>query len=710
MSTAPRSSRTTSNIGAAHDPALMERIGHATAEQVRATGITWAFAPTLAVVQNPRWGRTYESYSSNPDLVRSYGEAMVRGLQGQLGSPTSVLATAKHYLGDGGTFHGKDQGETRTTEANLYRTHAAGYYGALKANVQTVMVSYSSFTDTATGKRWGKMHGNAYLVSDVLKHRLGFNGLVVSDWNGIEQVPGCIRWHCPQAINAGIDLAMVPDDWKKFIASTVADVRAGRIKMSRIDDAVTRIIRVKLKSGLFANSPATGPHPDASVMHSPQVRDLARQAVRKSLVLLKNDRGVLPLRRSGKILVVGPGADSLPMQAGGWSLTWQGDQTKTSDYPYADTVLSALRKALGAGQVDYSRDGTGVDVHKYDAVVMVAAEKPYAEGAGDITFPKSIRHTSRYPADLAALKRVSGRGVPVVTLLFSGRPVGANDLINRSDAFIAAWLPGTEGLGLADMLLATRNGRPAYDFTGRLPFDWPAGDCLPKKGGIQFRRSYGLTSQKQVEGGPAPEVAACHGLPSRKPLIARPMQKILIVGGGTAGWMAAALFGKLFRGLYDIELVESEAIGTVGVGEATIPAIKKYNELIELNEAEFMQRSQATFKLGIEFVDWVANGHRYVHGFGVIGQDWEWLRCHQYWLRANKLGRARDFADFSINTAAALADKFMHPRPEMAESPIGHIAYAFHFDASLYAKYLRSLAEMHGVRRTEGRNRRRHVR
>lgn len=167
--------------------------------------------------------------------------------------------------------------------------------------------------------------------------------------------------------------------------------------------------------------------------------------------------------------------------------------------------------------------------------------------------------------------------------------------------------------------------------------------------------------------------------------------------------MAAALFGKLFRGLYDIELVESEAIGTVGVGEATIPAIKKYNELIELNEAEFMQRSQATFKLGIEFVDWVANGHRYVHGFGVIGQDWEWLRCHQYWLRANKLGRARDFADFSINTAAALADKFMHPRPEMAESPIGHIAYAFHFDASLYAKYLRSLAEMHGVRRTEGR-------
>ena len=480
-------------LGAAHDPQLIERIGHATAEQVRATGITWAFSPTLAVVQNPRWGRTYESYSSNPALVRDYGEAMVRGLQGQLGSPTSVLATAKHYLGDGGTFHGKDQGETRTTEANLQQTHAAGYYGALKANVRTVMVSYSSFTDTATGKRWGKMHGNAHLVGDVLKKRLGFDGLVVSDWNGIEQVPECTKWHCPQAINAGIDLAMVPDDWKKFIAATVADVRAGRIKMSRIDDAVSRIIRVKIESGLFAASPATGPHPAVDVMHSPQVRELAREAVRKSLVLLKNDRGVLPLQPGGKILVVGEGADSLPMQAGGWSLTWQGDNTKTSDYPYADTLVSALRKTLGAGPVDYSPEGRNVDVHGYSAVVMVAAEKPYAEGAGDIGFPKSIRHTSRYPADLAALKRVSGKGVPVVTLLFSGRPVGANDLIDRSDAFIAAWLPGTEGMGLADMLVARPDGRPAYDFSGRLPFDWPSGDCLPKKGGIEFRRGYGLT-------------------------------------------------------------------------------------------------------------------------------------------------------------------------------------------------------------------------
>jgi beta-glucosidase len=282
--------------------------------------------------------------------------------------------------------------------------------------------------------------------------------------------------------------------------------------MSRIDDAVSRIIRVKLKSGLFEASPSAGPHPSAEVLHATAVRELAREAVRKSLVLLKNDGGVLPLKRGGRILVVGKGADSLPMQAGGWSITWQGDQTTTADYPSADTLLSALRKSMGSSGVDYSVDGTGVDVRRYSAIVMVAAEKPYAEGAGDIKFPASMRHSSRYPEDLAALNRVSGKGVPVVTLLFSGRPVAANDLINRSDAFVAAWLPGTEGSGLADMLLAGKNGRPAYNFMGRLSFDWPAGDCLPRQGGIQFRRGYGLSLTSRTKLGRLPErppVMAC---------------------------------------------------------------------------------------------------------------------------------------------------------------------------------------------------------
>jgi beta-glucosidase len=492
-------------LGATRNPKLMYRIGRATAEQVRATGITWTFAPTLAVVQNPRWGRTYESYSSDPALVRAYAGAMVRGLQGQLGSSTSVLATAKHWLGDGGTFHGQDQGETRTNEANLMHTHGAGYYGAIRAGVQTVMISYSSFTDTATGRQWGKMHGNAHLIDEVLKKRLGFKGLVVSDWKGMEQVAGCTKTHCPQAINAGIDLAMVPEDWKQFIPATIEDVRAGRIPLSRIDDAVSRIIRVKLKSGLFDGSPATGTRPNTSVLNSAAVRDLAREAVRKSLVLLKNGRGVLPLKRTGKILLVGKGADSLPMQSGGWSLTWQGDHTTTADYPNADTLLAAMRKKLGADRVDYSADGQGVNVRRYTAVILVAAENPYAEGNGDIAFPAPMRHTARYPQDLQALGRVSGKDVPVVTVLFSGRPLPVNDLINRSDAFVAAWLPGTEGLGVADLLVTGRNGRRAYEFTGKLPFDWPAGDCLPVKGGVQFSRGYGLSLASAQHPGRLPE-------------------------------------------------------------------------------------------------------------------------------------------------------------------------------------------------------------
>jgi len=464
------------------------------------------------VVQNPRWGRTYESYSSDPALVRTYAGAMVRGLQGRLGSPTSVLATAKHWLGDGGTFHGVDQGETRTSEANLLSTHAAGYYGAIAADVQTVMVSYSSFTDTASGHQWGKMHGNAHLVDGVLRKRLGFKGLVVSDWNGIEQVPGCTKWSCPQAINAGIDLIMVPEDWKKFIPATIADVQAGRIPMSRIDDAVARIIRVKLKSGLFNGSPAAGAKPGPATLHAPEIRQLAREAVRKSLVLLKNDGGALPLRNRGKVLIVGKGADSVPMQSGGWSLTWQGTDTSNADYPNATTLLAAMRQKLGANRVDYSADGSGVDVRRYSAVVMVAAENPYAEMHGDILFPAPIRHSTRFPQDLQALDRVSGKGVPVVTVLFSGRPLAVNDMINRSDGFVAAWLPGTEGQGVADLLVAGANGRRAYDFTGRLSFDWPAGDCLPVKGGNQFARGYGLSLAQVRKVGRLPEhapVATC---------------------------------------------------------------------------------------------------------------------------------------------------------------------------------------------------------
>ncbi|HYC98198.1 glycoside hydrolase family 3 protein [Brevundimonas sp.] len=487
-------------LGAANDPALIERIGRATAQQVRATGITWAFAPTLAVGENRRWGRTYESWSSDPALVRRYGEAMVRGLQGGLTGDGDVLASAKHYLGDGGTFNGVDQGQTRATREALLGTHGAGYLGALDAGVQTVMISYSSWYDTGTGQDHGKMHGNRDLIAGVLKGELGFDGLVVSDWNGIEQVPGCAKDHCPQAVNAGIDVFMVPEDWRAFIANTIADVREGRIAEARIDDAVTRVLRVKMRSGLF-DRPAS-----ASVLTGrADVLDasaLAREAVRKSVVLLKNDNGALPLQRGRRVLVVGASADSLSNQTGGWSLTWQGTENTNADFATGQTLLTALRDALGTDNVTWSADGVGVDVSRFDAVVAVLGETPYAEYNGDVRYPSPVQHSLQNPADLAVLKAVSGKGVPVISVLYSGRPAYANDLINLSDAFVAAFLPGTEGGGLADVLVGG-----VHDFTGRLSFAWPGSACSTGEGAgqvVQFARGYGLNYARPSSVGPLP--------------------------------------------------------------------------------------------------------------------------------------------------------------------------------------------------------------
>lgn len=487
-------------LGAARDPDLIERIGRATAKQVRSTGITWVFAPTLAVVENRRWGRMYESYSSDPAIVATYAAAMVRGLQGGLKGDGDVIATAKHYLGDGGTFQGVDQGENRATRTHMIQVHGAGYYPALDAGVQTVMVSYNSWDDTEAGKNYGKMHGNKELLTDVLKGRLGFDGFTVSDWNGIEQVPGCTKPRCPQAINAGIDMIMVPEDWKAFIANTVADVREGRIAMARIDDAVTRILRVKLRSGLFEKNPAT-----TAWAANPQALDdraLAREAVRKSAVLLKNDGG-LPLIPGKRVLMVGASADSLSNQTGGWSLTWQGTENTNADFRGGTTLLGALRKALGDSNVTFSADGRNVNVAEFDRVVAVIGETPYAEYQGDVRFPKPVAHSALHPADLAVLNAVSGKGVPVVSVFYSGRTAYANDLINRSDAFIAAFLPGTEADGLADLLLGGAN-----DFTGRLSFAWPGSACSTGDGAgdiVQFPRGYGLRYAGAKRTGRLPE-------------------------------------------------------------------------------------------------------------------------------------------------------------------------------------------------------------
>ena len=488
-------------LGAANDPDLVERIGEAVAQQVRSTGIDWSFAPTLAVVRDDRWGRTYEGFSEDPMIVYNYGGQYVKGLQGSFaasGRPT-VIATAKHFMGDGGTDQGKDQGENKHDLNDMINIFGAGYYSALGAGAQTVMASFNSWTFTGTAPDGTaldfqnvKMHGNKYLLTDVLKTKMGFDGLIVSDWNGIGQVQytdangvsqQCSNSSCPPSINAGIDIIMVPDDWKAFIANTIASVQAGEIPQSRIDDAVTRILRVKMRAGLFTMadghsvstmpSKRAGAADPAALVH----RELAREAVRKSLVLLKNTNGALPLARNQKILVVGKSADSIPNQTGGWSLTWQGTTNVNADFPNADSVLAGIREAAGDANVTFSIDGKGVDVTQFKTVIAVIGETPYAEGIGDIGKTGTLEHARRYPEDLAVLDLVSGKGVPVVTVLLAGRPVWANKEINRSDAFVAAWLPGTEGKGVADVLFRDAAGNVAYDFTGKLSYSWPKAAC-----------------------------------------------------------------------------------------------------------------------------------------------------------------------------------------------------------------------------------------
>jgi len=462
-------------LGAARNPQLMREIGAATAKAVRATGIAWVFGPTLAVVRDDRWGRTYESYAEHPEVVRSYAGEYVKGMQGAFKDDANTIATAKHFIGDGGTKNGKDRGVTEASQADLINIHGAGYFPALEAGAQTVMSSFNSWTDTASGKQYGKLHGSKYALTDILKVKMGFDGFVVTDWNGIGEVTGCRNDSCAQAINAGNDMIMVPDDWKAFIANTIKQVEAGEIPMSRIDDAVSRIIRVKLRAGLFDKSPAQNAH--AGKDDAMQARALARQAVRESLVLLKNEGPALPLKRGQKILVVGKSADELSNQSGGWSITWQGTATTNADFKNADTILTGIREAAGKDNVTFSLDAKGVDVSKFDVVVAVIGERPYAEGDGDIHPSGTLRHSSRYPEDLAVLKAVGGKGKPVVTVMVTGRPVYANDLLNLSDTFISAWLPGSEGKGVSDLLV---EGQQRHDFRGVLPFSWPKSACQIK--------------------------------------------------------------------------------------------------------------------------------------------------------------------------------------------------------------------------------------
>jgi beta-glucosidase len=467
-------------LGATRDPQLAQAIGAATGKAVRATGIAWVFGPTVAVVRDDRWGRTYESFSEDPLLVRQFAGPYVAGLQGALTADGNVIASIKHYMADGGTEFGVNTGVAKVGERAMMNIHAQGYYAGLAAGAQTVMASFNSWDDVAAGKDYGKVHGSRTMLTEILKDKLGFDGFVVTDWNGIGEVPGCRNDSCAQAINAGVDMVMAPTDWKAFIANTVKDVEAGRIPQARIDDAVSRIVRVKLRAGVFTHRPSQSAY--AGRDDALLARDLARRAVRESLVLLKNEGPTLPLAlraaRKPHLLVVGKAADSMANQTGGWALTWQGTANTNADFPHADTILAGL-KAAGA-DVTYSADARGVDPARFDAVIAVIGEAPYAEGDGDIVPSGTLRHSSRYPEDLAVLQAVgaknAGKRTPVITVFLSGRPLWVNDLLNLSDTFIAAWLPGTEGKGVSDLLVAAAGAQPV-DFNGTLSFSWPKSVC-----------------------------------------------------------------------------------------------------------------------------------------------------------------------------------------------------------------------------------------
>lgn len=491
-------------LGAAHDVELIERIAEATGQSTRATGVTWTFAPTVAVAQNARWGRTYESYSSQPALIREYAAAYVKGMQGLLDKDGNVVATAKHFIGDGATDGGKDQGNALVTQAQMINVHGQGYYGAIEAGVQTVMASFNSWNDIAAGKDYGKMHGSRDLLTVALKEKMGFDGFVVSDWNGIGQVAGCRDDSCPQAINAGIDMVMVPDAWKSFIANTIAQVKSGEIPQARIDDAVTRILRVKLRARLWDHKPSASQFAGKpeSLVH----RDLARRAVRESLVLLKNDGATLPLKKGQRVLLVGKSADSISHQTGGWSLTWQGTDNTNADFPNADSIAAGLREQLGEANVILRDSAEGVDPASYDVIVAAIGETPYAETNGDIVPSDTMAHSRRHPEDLAVLKAAANTGKPVVTVFLSGRALYANDLLNLSSSFVAAWLPGTEGKGITDVLVA-EDGKPAHDFRGKLTFPWPAVACPNADSTPQFALDAGLRYGDTKPVGKLPEDA-----------------------------------------------------------------------------------------------------------------------------------------------------------------------------------------------------------
>jgi len=486
-------------LGSTRDPRLVEEIGAATAAEVRATGIPWSFSPCVCVARDERWGRTYESFSENPELAAQLGARYIEGMQGRdLASEDSVLATAKHYAGDGDTEYDTaaaeaneglpssqqrytiDQGITVTSRRAFERLDFAPYPTAIRrADVGSVMPSFSSidWTEDGVGNPI-KMHANRELITQLLKGRTGFDGFVISDWEGIHQIPdpsdptntGLTPYKVRTGVNAGIDMFMEPNTSQQFEDLLLAEVQAGRVSQSRIDDAVRRILRQKFELGLFE-------HPFASTDHLDEVgsaehRALARQAVAESQVLLKNDRGLLPLAPEGDIYVAGRNADDIGNQAGGWTIQWQG---ATGDIIPGTTILEGIREVAPDAAVTYSADASA-PMAGADVGIVVVGETPYAEGFGDVGGPEcgfctpaqlEEKSLSLQAGDREVIDRVCGAISRCVVLVVSGRPQVLTDQLGEMDALVASWLPGSEGAGVADVLF----GRRA--FTGRLSMTWP---------------------------------------------------------------------------------------------------------------------------------------------------------------------------------------------------------------------------------------------
>lgn len=488
-------------LGAARDPELVREIGRVTAREIAVTGLDWTFAPTLAVARDDRWGRTYEAYSEDPELVRAYAKAMIEGLQGAAGSgeflgADRVIATAKHFVGDGGAHDGRDQGDNRGSEAELRDVHAAGYTTAIAAGVQTIMVSYSAWHGQ-------KLHGHRPLLTDVLKGRMAFDGFLVGDWNGHGQVAGCSNVSCAPAITAGLDMFMAPDSWRDLYANTLAQSRAGAISIDRLDDAVRRVLRVKLRAGLFDKGrPSSRRYAGRfELLGAEAHRALARRAVRESLVLLKNQGGLLPLRPDRRLLVAGDGADNIPKQCGGWTLTWQGTDLGNEDFPNAQSIFTGIAAAVGAAGGSAELAPSGEFHTRPDAAIVVFGEDPYAEFQGDLV---TLEYSPGDKKDLALLRRLKAQGIPVVAVFLTGRPLWVNPEINAADAFVVAWLPGGEGRGIADVLLRKPDGTVAHDFKAKLSFSWPA---LPLQVNVnrgdgdtpQFPYGFGMTYADSVD-------------------------------------------------------------------------------------------------------------------------------------------------------------------------------------------------------------------